>query len=110
MITVTRDEQGISITGHSGLAPPGQDIVCSAVSTLAQTLHAGIEALTDDAVSGHFEPGCARIEVGHPSRQTQLLMDAFLIGVNGVAAAYPDYVTVQNDGCGGATGHAVGIE
>lgn len=40
MITIRYDEQTLTmeITGHAGQAPCGQDIVCAAVSILAETL------------------------------------------------------------------------
>ena len=37
MITIESSEGCITITGHADYAPHGQDIVCAAVSTLAQT-------------------------------------------------------------------------
>ena len=47
MITISITETSIHVLGHAGAGPPGQDIVCSAVSTLAQNLISSIEELTD---------------------------------------------------------------
>lgn len=38
MITAVRTPGGLTIRGHAGYAAPGQDIVCAAVSILAETL------------------------------------------------------------------------
>jgi|GEM_PF-3237346 len=51
MITVTIGDGRIMILGHSGYAPPGEDIVCSAVSALVQTLITSIEELTEDSIN-----------------------------------------------------------
>lgn len=38
MIRVRRDTGSLRISGHAGTAPAGQDLVCAAVSILAETL------------------------------------------------------------------------
>ena len=86
-----KDSCVITVQGHARFAPKGQDIVCSAVSTLYQTLHqyvlmdttARIESIqakqdeytltiTDmenDARSGlkYFLRGCQKVEEAYPA-------------------------------------------
>ena len=48
MVTIEQRYNGLTIDGHANFAEQGKDIVCAAVSVLAQTLIASIEELTDD--------------------------------------------------------------
>ena len=57
MIKITKHENKISIEGHAGFAPSGQDIVCAAVSTLFQTLVWSIEELAGDKIKYEFTSG-----------------------------------------------------
>ena len=94
MTTVTRFSDRLTIEGHSGYAPIGQDIVCSAVSVLAQTLIQSVEELTTDKITYNMQPGTVDIKFWCLSDQSKVLIDAFFIGVKGIAAAYPDNVKV----------------
>lgn len=91
-INITDDR--ITVTGHSGYAPPGQDIVCAAVSVLVQNLILSIEALTDDKISYDIKPGKADIYYRNPSEKTTTLIDSFFIGISAIAAEYPEYVKI----------------
>ena len=46
---------GFSIKGHAGYAEHGQDIICAAVSVLAQNTVNSIEQFTDDTFSGEID-------------------------------------------------------
>lgn len=95
MITVTVGDGRIMVTGHSGYAPPGQDIVCSAVSTLLQTFIASVERLTLDDIKYTLKAGYAAVKYEEiPSEKTILLERAFFIGINGIAESYPDNVQI----------------
>ena len=94
MIEVRRFEGGITIKGHAGYAPQGQDIVCAAVSTLAQTLIASIEALTEDAIQYDIQSGWIDIKHGKLSANAQVLIDSFFVGVEMIADNYPQNVTL----------------
>ena len=50
LIVVKINEERITITGHAQYAEEGKDIVCAAVSVLAQTLIRSIEWLTKDDI------------------------------------------------------------
>lgn len=43
MILISHEKGCITINGHAGYAPNGQDIVCAAVSALVQTFIASVE-------------------------------------------------------------------
>jgi uncharacterized protein YsxB (DUF464 family) len=95
LITVTRYNGGVSIKGHAGYAPHGQDIVCAAVSTLVQTLIQSIEDLCTDTISYHLQPGNVEIKHDPLTHEAQVLLDAFMIGVYMIANRYPKYVVVE---------------
>lgn len=92
MTTVTRYKDRITIKGHSGYAPIGQDIVCAAVSVLVQTLIQSVEELTADKIEYDMQPGTVDIKFWCLSDQSKVLIDAFFIGVKGIAEAYPNNV------------------
>lgn len=95
MIVVNVRQDGISVTGHADYAPPGQDIVCGAVSALFQTMVASIEALADDKIEYDIKPGCSRMIYKNLSDVSKTLVDSFFIGVCGVAGAYPESVMIN---------------
>ena len=100
MIRISCEPGRISVTGHAGAGPPGHDIVCAAVSVLLQTLVASIEELTDDEIEYDINPGNARLEYEHLSEKSRTLMGAFFIGISGIAAGYPEYVTLIDNTIG----------
>ena len=91
----------IKINGHCGYAPVGNDIVCAAMSTLVQTFIWSIEELTNDEITYNIKSGYALVKHGTLSELGHVLKESFLIGINGVASAYPDYVKINSlDGVG----------
>lgn len=96
MIVVTRSSSGITIEGHAGYAPRGQDIVCAGISTLVQTLIQSFEDLCSDTISYHLKKGFVEIKYDNLSANGQVLANSFFIGIDMIANRYPDYVTVVN--------------
>ena len=92
MIEVSRLKDGITIRGHANYAPIGQDIVCAAVSVLVQTLIQSVESLTTDKIEYDMQPGTVVIKFWCLSDQSKVLIDAFFIGIEGIAEAHPDNV------------------
>ncbi len=94
MIEISMGGGRVNVRGHSGYAPPGQDIVCAAVSTLLQTLIFTIEQKEPGAVRYRLAPGDSEVQITHPSELTKTLADAFFVGVTAVADAYPEHVRI----------------
>jgi uncharacterized protein YsxB (DUF464 family) len=94
MIEVKRIESGLTITGHAGFAPHGEDIVCSAVSALAQVFFASVDELTADEIKADLSPGKAVIQYGNLSDSAKLLEDSFFLGLKMISDNYPDHVRV----------------
>jgi uncharacterized protein YsxB (DUF464 family) len=95
LIVVTRTNNSVTIEGHAQYAPHGKDIVCSAVSTLVQTLIQSIEDLCTDEISYHLQPGRVTIKHDTLTHDAQVLFDAFMIGVYMIANRYPFNVAVE---------------
>jgi uncharacterized protein len=54
--------RGFTVSGHSGYAESGQDIICSAVSALSQTVISALKEMTDLEVRYRIEEEKAYIE------------------------------------------------
>lgn len=92
MITINHSPGRISIEGHAGYAPLGQDIVCAAVSTVAQTFLASVEELTTDKLKTDIAAGNVVIEYGTLTAEGQTLLASFFVGIRMIADGYPEYV------------------
>ena len=94
MTEVKQHSGGISVRGHAGFAPHGQDVVCAAVSTLVQNLVFSIEELTKDKIRYDIQPGAVEIRYGTLSEEAQLLVKSFFIGIRMIADSYPGNVRI----------------
>ena len=95
MITIYNINDRISVEGHADYGPYGQDIVCSAISTLLQTYIESVANLSSDEIYSIGE-GRAFVEHKALSEQGKVLKESFFIGINGVASAYSDNVQIIN--------------
>ena len=94
MVTITRYNNRITIEGHAGYAPQGQDIVCAAVSTLVQVFIQSVEDLCTDPISYHLKPGWVEIKHGNPTKEAKLLLDSFFIGCYMISDRHPNHVKI----------------
>ncbi len=83
--------------GHSGYAPPGQDIVCAAISVLTDTL---VTALADEGCAADLQlaAGYADVRIDNLSRRGKHFIEFFARGAQRVEEAYPNYVHVDEKG------------
>ena len=88
MIRVRAGERRITVSGHAGHAPAGQDIVCAAVSALTYALVGYLEK-TGQAARSNIRRGYADIEgAGNCGAAFALVR----CGMEQLAAAYPGCV------------------
>ena len=95
----------VTIAGHAGSAPRGDDLVCAAVTALAQTLAANVGelaahgVLTDKRV--YLTPGAAEIRCT-PRQEFRsvavLVFDVVCTGLEKLAQAYPQYLRYEVQG------------
>jgi len=94
MIRVEVRSDHVHVIGHAGYAPPGQDIVCAAVSTLVQTLAWSIKDLTEDTIEYEVSSEGTKIQYENLSERSKLLVDSFFIGILEIAREYPKHVEI----------------
>ena len=94
MIEVSVRKNGITVTGHAGNGPPGQDIVCAAVSILTENLIQSVESLTEDRIEYEISPGRADIKFGNLSEKSRTLVDSFFVGICMIADGYPENIQI----------------
>ena len=94
MIEVSVRKDGITVTGHSGYAECGKDIVCAGVTALTQTLVRFVEGLTDDEIKYEVSPGKAKIRYGNLSEKSRTLVDSFFIGICEIINDFPNHVRI----------------
>ena len=96
MIVVNITRNGLTVDGHAGYAKTGNDIVCAAVSALAQGLAHSLSALTEDVIGYRFRDGHIDIEYEDLSEEGSLLVDSFFIAVSDIQMTYGDqYVKID---------------
>lgn len=96
MIVVKITQTGLTVDGHAGYAKAGNDIICAAVSALAQGLIHSLDSLTDDRISYQIRDGHIGIKYENLSEQGKLLIDSFFIAVSDIQMTYGEkYVRIE---------------
>ncbi|MHB1453728.1 MAG: ribosomal-processing cysteine protease Prp [Saccharofermentanales bacterium] len=94
--SIDGEVRNFTISGHSGFAPEGTDILCAAISVLGQTAIASLQSLTSLDIRYRIDDADAflRCEVALPKdpddRQyitASAILDAFTIGCEQTAAS-----------------------
>lgn len=88
---------GFVVAGHSCYAKNGNDIVCSAISALAQTLLLTLKEIYDYKCSYSVRNGYLKVRVLDVESlgEVQILFRAFKLGVDAIAEQYSRYVIVN---------------
>lgn len=89
---------GFSVRGHAQAAPHGQDIVCAAVSALAQSAVLGLERYLAVPLQLRVEEGLllARLEQS-PDAQSNAVLETMLLGLREIERLYPRYVRIREN-------------
>ena len=95
MITITHKDNTITVSGHAGYAPHGQDIVCASISTLTQVFIESVGELTTDKLKCEIRAGNAVISYKNLSEKSRTLLDSFFVGCRMIADAYPQHVRID---------------
>lgn len=88
---------GFSITGHSGYAEAGSDIVCAAVSSAAyMTVNTVTDVLGLSPAVEADDDGAMLLRFGTMSEADRAadILDGFRLHIEGLREQYPDYLTV----------------
>ena len=85
------DVFGFYITGHAGYDRYGRDIICAAVSALSINTINSIEQLTTDRFETKQSEGNLKFKlVTNEAPGTQLLLKAFILGLETISETYGD--------------------
>ena len=97
----TEDDRitGFSISGHSGYAEAGQDIVCAAISAVVTLVEATINDVCGAKAKVRVKEEDARISLTLPSscdeeESVQAVLAGMLITLCSMRDDYPDYIEV----------------
>ena len=108
-ILVIKEKQTIKTieaTGHSGYAEQGSDIVCSAISTLMETLANGLTEIVKVETKVIVDENIPHLSVSlidtdkDKCKDAQVLMQTILLGIKGVAQEFSKFIKIkekQND-------------
>ena len=88
---------GFTLQGRAGYAENGSDVVCAAVSVLAQNTVNSIERFTEDSFTVDVDEEVGelklKLEPGY-SKETALLLDSLILGLQGIEEEYMEYIDV----------------
>lgn len=91
-----KNKSGVRLTvnGHAGYAQHGEDIVCSAVSALTETLIARLLEL-NAKFSYKKEPGAVEVAMNRVTYDANEAFRFAVLGMQLIATAYPKNVDLQ---------------
>lgn len=107
-VEIFRDENNLikkyTISGHANFDDYGKDIVCAAISVLAQTtLLSLVEVcgLEKESIKYSIDDKTGFLDVNLPKdikqpilENTQIVLNTLVVGINSVIEGYPEYVTL----------------
>ncbi len=94
MIEIKLHPKDLTVEGHSRAAPRGQDIICSAISTLTLTLVEGLRHISQDDIDVNIRSGYVHIEWDDLSKTGKALISTWYLGCMRVSEQYPERVKI----------------
>lgn len=90
MIIISKDDQALRVVGHAVTgAPPGQNIVCAAVSAITLTLIEGLEHVAGVEITELIvEPGCVLVHWYDLNEIGKALIDTWFLGIEQIREDY----------------------
>ena len=90
---------GFSVSGHSGYAEAGADIVCAAVSTAVTMAEATINEVCGAKAKVRVKEADARVTLTLPTscdeeETVQAVLAGFMLTLLSIQEDYPDYIEV----------------
>lgn len=94
-----------TVEGHADYAPYGEDIVCAAVSVLAQTTLIALDEVCDideekinyeiDEKTGYLGVSLSKDLSKDKMEKAQIVFKTFEIGIKSIIESYPKYVILK---------------
>ncbi|SHJ51875.1 ribosomal-processing cysteine protease Prp [Tepidibacter formicigenes] len=93
---------GFSINGHAGFAKHGEDIVCAAVSVLAQTAVIGIHDYAKVNCQFNIDDGKLECkipcDISNEKRvQTDAILETMALGLKNIKEGYSSYIKIKEE-------------
>jgi uncharacterized protein YsxB (DUF464 family) len=88
---------GLTVSGHAGQAPGGEDIVCAAVSALVETLAIGLRQVVPGQAEWQVEDGHAEFRLSGSDPAQAAVVDTIAAGLADLAATYPNFVRIRTE-------------
>ena len=90
------------VTGHSGTAPSGEDIVCAAVSVLAQSTILGFRHVLKQQPEYSIDDGSLHFHVGNSlssseRKEASILLETMVIGLKNIKEQYPTVIAIEEE-------------
>lgn len=86
---------GFEVSGHTGYAQAGQDIVCSALSFLAITCANALESVAKLKPEVFQQDGLLRVRVTEVNDEARTIFAVFNQGIEDLRDSYPKHVTLS---------------
>ena len=87
--------KGILVSGHTGFAQEGEDIVCAGISALTINFVNSVEKLTDDKFDIKTDDGVIDFSFDNePSKESELLFESLLLGLNNIKNDYNEFISI----------------
>lgn len=105
-IDITRNKAnhiiGFKLSGHAGYAKNGSDIVCSAVSVLAQTAVQGLKMVADIDIRYEMKDGFLSCKLPTELTEKQLIMstailETMYVGLKNIEENYKKHIDVREN-------------
>ncbi|MCG0277588.1 MAG: ribosomal-processing cysteine protease Prp [Thermanaeromonas sp.] len=99
---------GFEISGHAGYAPRGRDIVCAAVSALAQATVLGLEEFLSRKPAVEMRKGRLRCQLApdlspRDRERAGAILGTLRLGLQAIKESYSPYIKIEIrrwNGCG----------
>ncbi|MCL5676432.1 MAG: ribosomal-processing cysteine protease Prp [Firmicutes bacterium] len=89
---------GFTVTGHSGFAPHGEDIVCAGVTALSEAAVLGLQRVAGVQPQVEMEDGFVRCELPPLAQaqevKAQAIIETMILGLRDIAKDYRRYVRI----------------
>ncbi|WP_301859769.1 ribosomal-processing cysteine protease Prp [uncultured Megasphaera sp.] len=92
---------GFTMEGHAGYAEEGSDIVCAAVSALAQTALLGLLHYVPQDVSYEMDEGFLSVHIRNSGAEQTVILQTMKLGLDQIAAQYREYMVLHTLTSGG---------
>ncbi len=87
---------GFEISGHAGYGCAGDDIVCSAVSALAQTALLGLLEYVPKEVVYQLDDGFLSVHLKKSSQSSHIILHTMELGLQHMAMQYSEYIVLHS--------------